>query len=234
VVTGDGFPHLVLSSPRASGRALHVYLDGDGTPEAGGHPTADPTPRDPLVLDLMALDGLPAVYVGRPCYHGLATAACTPALWTSARYSESVVASMAAAVRRVVDARGVTQVTWIGYSGGGVLAVLLATRVPQTVGVVTIAANLDIDAWSDHHGTPRLSASLNPARQPAPAPSVHQRHYAGGRDTTVPASITRQGAPPGAHLIVIADYDHRCCWITLWPTILGALESPPPPHPPTP
>jgi hypothetical protein len=222
VVAGAGFEHLVLSTSRPPGPMLHVYFDGDGTPSVEGYPAVDPTPRDPLVLDLMTLDPTSAVYIGRPCYHGLSGAPCSPTLWTSGRYSESVVASMAAAVRRVVAARGVERIVLIGYSGGGVLAVLLATRVPQTVGVVTIAANLDIDAWRDHHGASRLTDSLNPARQAAP--SVPQRHYAGGRDQVVPVAITRQGAAAGAEVIVVADYDHRCCWVTLWPTALAALE----------
>jgi len=221
---GEGFQHLVLSTPRLRGATLHVYLDGDGTPTLAGYPAADPTPRDPLVLDLMTLDSTPAIYVGRPCYHGLSGAPCSPTLWTSGRYSESVVASMAAAVSRVVAARGVERIVWIGYSGGGVLAVLLAGRVPQTVGVITIAANLDIDAWTDALGTPRLTDSLNPARQPPLAPSVHQRHYAGGRDQVVPVEVTQRGAAPGAEVIVVADYDHRCCWATLWPSVLGTLE----------
>jgi len=221
-VTGAGFEHLVLSRSRPPGPLLHVYLDGDGTPSIEGYPAVDPTPRNPLVLDLMTLDTTPAVYIGRPCYHGLSGATCSSTLWTSGRYSEPVVASMAAAVGRVVAANGAARIVLIGYSGGGVLAVLLATRVPQTVGVVTIAANLDTDAWRDVHRTPHLRGSLNPAREPAP--SVPQRHYTGGRDAIVPVSITRQGATAGAEVIVVADYDHRCCWVTLWPTVLAALE----------
>ena len=200
----------------------------------GGYPAADPTPRDPLVLDLMTLDSAPAIYMGRPCYHGLGDrASCVPALWTSGRYSELVVSSMAAAVQRVVAARGVERIVWIGYSGGGVLAVLLAPRVPQTVGLVTIAANLDIDAWSDHADTPRLIDSLNPARQPPLAPSLYQHHYAGGRDSSVPVQVTRAGATPNAQITVVADYDHRCCWTTLWPTILATLNRDLPPTRPT-
>ena len=224
VVAGASFQHLVLSSPARSGPTLHIYLDGDGSPYVGGYPAVDPTPRDSLVLDLMTLDPGPAVYLGRPCYHGLGDrASCVPALWTSGRYSESVVSSMAAAVQRVVAARGVERIVWIGYSGGGVLAALLSPRVPQTVGLITIAANLDIDAWSDHGGTPRLNDSLNPARQPPLTPSLYQRHYTGGRDASVPVQVTRAGANPNAQVIVVADYDHRCCWTTLWPNILATL-----------
>src|SRR6202008_982060 len=60
VIMGEGFQHLVLSTPGPRGAMLHVYLDGDGTPTLSGHPAADPTPRDPLVLDLMTLDSTPS------------------------------------------------------------------------------------------------------------------------------------------------------------------------------
>ncbi len=224
VVTGAGFRHLVLSPERPAGPTLHVYLDGDGVPWLGGYPAVDPTPRDPLVLDLIALDPAPAIYLGRPCYHGLGgEPACSPALWTSARYSEAVVESMATAARRVLEARGAARVVWLGYSGGGALAVLLAARVAETVAVITVAANLDVDAWADQQRSSRLVGSLNPARQP-PLPSrVFQRHYAGARDATVPVEVARRGAMAG-ELVVVPDYDHRCCWTELWPKVLAELE----------
>ena len=220
VVAGNGFQHLVLSRDRAAARTLHVYLDGDGVPWLGGYPAVDPTPRDPRVLDLMALDRAPAVYLGRPCYHGLGgDAACASSLWTSSRYSEEVVTSMAAAARRRLAARGAERIVWLGYSGGGVLAVLLAARLPETTAVITVAANLDVDAWADQQRTSRLLGSLNPSRQPPLSARVYQRHYAGGRDRTVPPE-----ARAGVEVVVVPDYDHRCCWTSLWPAVLADLE----------
>ena len=48
---------------------------------------------------------------------------------------------------RIVEAEDVDEIVWFGYSGGGALAVLLALRFPQSVAVITVAANLDIDGW---------------------------------------------------------------------------------------
>jgi hypothetical protein len=213
VVTGAGFRHALFWKNRGrAGAVLHVYLDGDGTPDIGGYPAADPTSRNPLMLRLLNLDPGPAVLLGRPCYDGLADdAGCRPALWMDERYSDAVVASMAAALRQILAEGAYRRVAWFGHSGGGSLAVLLAARVPETAAVVTAAANLDI------------VGSLNPARQPALSADVVQRHYAGGRDEVVPPEVTRKGLGPDVPLIVIPQYDHRCCWERLWPGLLADL-----------
>jgi hypothetical protein len=223
VATGIGFRHILYWNGRSRpSPVLHVYVDGDGTVDIGGYPAAEPTPRNPLMLRLLDLDPGPAVLVGRPCYYGLATdPSCRPELWTDARYSEAVVASMAAVVRQLVAQGPYRQVAWFGHSGGGTLAMLTAARVPESAAVVTVAANLDIDAWADAHGARRLQGSLNPSRQPGLPGAVVQRHYAGGRDEIVPPGVTRRGVKTDVDLIVIADYDHRCCWEELWPTVLA-------------
>ncbi|HEY3067056.1 MAG TPA: alpha/beta fold hydrolase [Methylomirabilota bacterium] len=223
VVRGGDFDVVVFRRARTGSSVLHVYLDGDGTPWRRGGPSRDPTPRNALVLDLMRLDVEAALYLGRPCYHGATPAPpCDGALWTDARYSETVVASMAAALRTVLDADGVTRVAWFGYSGGGTLALLLAPRFPETVAVVTIAANLDIDAWADLHRYDRLAGSLNPARAPTAA-AIPQRHYAGGRDRVVPPSIVARGPIPPGTLTIVPGYDHTCCWTELWPMVLAEV-----------
>ena len=225
LVRGLGFQHVIYRQARRPSRTLHIYLDGDGTPWLRGQPASDPTPRAPLVLDLMALDLDPSLYLGRPCYHGLSrTPPCASALWTGARYSEAVVSSMAAALRGALATREHDRLVWLGYSGGGTLAILLAPRFPETVAVVTVAANLDIDDWADLHGYSRLTGSLNPAMQPPLAGSVYQRHYVGGKDRVVPRDIVARGARNPETLVVIPSYDHICCWTTLWPTVLAELE----------
>ena len=226
VVAGDPFRHVVLEKPGGSSRVVHVYLDGDGTPWDAGAPAVDPTPRSMFVLELMRRDDRPSVYLGRPCYHGLVDdAGCLPALWTDERYSDRVVSSMAAGLTQYLSARPFERIVFIGYSGGGTLAVLLASRFTRTVAVVTVAANLDIDAWTARHRYLRLAGSLNPASQPPLPPHVYQRHYVGARDRVVPPEIVRRGQIDRTEIVIVPDFDHVCCWPRLWPSILEDLAS---------
>ncbi|WP_295436182.1 alpha/beta hydrolase [uncultured Thiodictyon sp.] len=229
LVTGAGFEHLTYRHgiPPNPGE-VRVYLEGDGLPWVSHTRIArDPSPRTPLALRLMAQDPAPSLYLGRPCYHGLAhSSGCAPWLWTHGRYSVTVVDSMVAALRRAVGPKA--RISLIGYSGGGALAMLMAGRMDNVERVVTIAANLDIDAWADLHGYSRLSGSLNPAAAPPLPGRVRQIHLAGGRDLQVPASLGQAvgvGLPEVVR-ITFPDFDHRCCWEGVWPSVLATLEQP--------
>lgn len=229
IISGDGFQHLIYRhGDWGRSGPVHVYLEGDGLPWVTRTRVArDPTPRNALALRLMASDPAPSLYLGRPCYHGLAdSAGCSPWLWTHGRYSEEVVASMAAALHGALDLDKERNVTLIGYSGGGVLAMLIAARVAQVKRVVTIAANLDINAWADLHGYSRLRGSLNPATRPPLPRGIRQIHVAGGRDRRVPSRLSRRviGRQPKAVYLVFPEFDHVCCWERDWPSILAALK----------
>ena len=224
-VAGQGFRHRVFRNAASADTdgPLHIYLEGDGLPfRTPTHVSADPTPRNPLALRLLLRDPAPAVYAGRPCYHGQATAAgCSPRLWTNARYGESVVASMAAALRRLAaDER---PLVLIGYSGGGTLAMLLAPRLSNTMRVVTIAANLDVSAWTAYHNFTPLSGSLDPAREAPLSAQIAQLHLTGARDRHVPPwlAVPVVARQPNAELVVLPGFDHRCCWEDQWPALLA-------------
>jgi pimeloyl-ACP methyl ester carboxylesterase len=226
VLPGAGFRHVayIKAGHRAGNKILHVYLEGDGTPWIRKRvPASDPTPRNPLMLDLMALDPAPGVYLGRPCYNGMHDKACSSDLWTDKRYSETVVASMSAALDRV-SAEYETLVL-LGYSGGGTLAMLLAERQPKVRSVVTVAANLDTDRWAALHRQLALSGSMNPAARPPLRPSIRQMHYAGEEDENVPPRLVREAISrqQGAEFSALAHQDHACCWRDVWPMVLGGL-----------
>jgi pimeloyl-ACP methyl ester carboxylesterase len=178
----------------------------------------------------LARDTGNVLYLGRPCYHGLSgRSECDPMLWTHGRYSDEVVTEMATALDRFMHSRQVQRATLIGYSGGGTLAMLLAERLPAADAVVTIAANLDIDAWARLHGYSRLTASLNPVERPPLPARVRQLHLVGTGDRNVPPWLVREAlrSQPGAVLEEVPGASHRCCWEKLWP---APLERLPPGH----
>ena len=225
-VEGDGFYHLVVrraTSPQ--GDRLHVYIEGDGLPWTGHYPSPDPSPRNALALRLAALDPDDFVYLGRPCYFTDPTPArCSPMYWTSHRYGEEVIRSMAKAIERIRQP-GYREIVLIGYSGGGTLAALLESRVQGVIGVVTVAANLDIDAWTEFHDYDPLSGSLNPIRMPR-NPEIPHLQLVGGIDSTVPAATSADYSrvQPNVDLIEFENFSHVCCWEEVWPTILQQLS----------
>lgn len=222
---GGDFPSVIYlkRGPAASTAAgpLTVFLESDGIPWRDGRkPSADPTTQQPVALELLTRSAGPAAYVTRPCYHGLRSDRCTVEHWTGGRYSREVVEAMAATVREAQRLSGADEVALVGYSGGGVLAVLIAERLDNVTSVVTVAANLDIDAWTEHHSYLPLSQSLNPASSDRPHPWP-ELHLQGANDAVVPAATTARyfARYPQAQRRIIAGFDHVCCWVREWPSI---------------
>lgn len=226
-VAGSGFEHLVyrtIATPPRDG-LLFVYLEGDGRPanRNGTRPSADPTTRQPLALQLLAGSGRAGIYLTRPCYNGQHRAAgCDSRMWTSERYSEAVVRSLAAALEQYLSGSDAAGVVLVGYSGGGALAMLMASRISQLRGVITVAGNLDVAAWTRLHGYEPLGESLDPAA--IAAPGVPIVHYVGERDRNVPPAILADyfASQPSATVLRMPGFDHRCCWIEQWPRLLDA------------
>jgi dienelactone hydrolase len=228
VLPGAGFHHVVYERLRAGGPLL-IYIDGDGAPwiRDGREVAADPTPRDALALELAVRTNAGSVlYLGRPCYFGLAaTPECHPADWTFDRYSAAVVASLVAAANQFVRAHDIRDVVLIGHSGGGTLAVLMAPQMLHLRAIVTIAANLDVKAWTSRHGYLPLSGSLDPSDQPPVAGNISEIDLAGALDRNVPPALLGRylTAHPAARLWTFPRFDHRCCWAQAWPTLLPQL-----------
>jgi len=222
-IEGAGFKHLVIQRVGSqSGSRLHVYIEGDGIPWSGNNPGSDPTPRNTLALRLADLDHGDVAYIGRPCYFGYAsTDGCRPRYWTSHRYGEDVLRSMASAIEHVRLPQH-AEIVLIGHSGGGTIAALLESRVVGVVGVITVAANLDVERWVRHHSYDPLTGSLNPVDQVRDQKIPHLQ-LVGGIDKTVPAFTVQDYSrtQPNIEVVVFADFDHACCWEEQWPAILN-------------
>jgi hypothetical protein len=225
VLQGTRFHHVAYLR-LGGGEPLFLFIDGDGTPwtDGGRRVAEDPTPRQPLALEL-ALDTRygSVLYLGRPCYLGLAASAeCHPSDWTVGRYSREVVESLAAAINGFALGHGFREVILVGHSGGGALAVLVAPHVAGLRAVIAIAPNLDIKAWTAYHGYMPLSDSLDPTDSPPLAPDVTEIVLAGSVDRNVPPALLESyfAGHPTAQLWTLTGFDHRCCWREAWPSLL--------------
>lgn len=225
-IKGTVFTHRVYFSPGDGAGVLHVYIDGDGRPWL--RPTVinlRPEVPRPLMLQAMALDEHPALYLTRPCYHQQFDAdKCDPWYWTYGRYAPEVVESLAAVVQRWVDSHGHATVRVYGHSGGGSIAMLMARHLADVDGIVTVAANLDTAAWTRFHGYTALVGSLNPVVSALPL-GVAQFHYLGGEDNNVPPGIFPAiESRSNIAVRIVPAQGHRCCWLADWPTILEETD----------
>jgi dienelactone hydrolase len=229
-LNGAGFSHAAYARLRPGAAELVVLIEGDGLPwiEGGRLVAADPTPHRPIALQLAVRTPGSVLYLARPCYfESRPDSTCESRWWTSQRYGEAIVASMCAAARRFADEHQLKHMLLIGYSGGGTIAVLMAARMPGISAVVSIAGNLDTDAWTRHHRFLALDGSLNPAREPQLPPSVPQRYLVGDRDANVPyetvAAYLRR--VPQQDVWHFETFDHTCCWVREWPRLFARIRA---------
>lgn len=205
---------------------LAIYIEGDGLAWISStRPAEDPTPRDPLALRLaLAQPEGQAAYLARPCqYLAGDNTNCRQTYWTSGRFAPEVVTTMNSAIDRIKQRFSARRLTLIGYSGGGAVAALIASRRNDVVRLVTVAGNLDHQAWSKRHRLTPLDASLNPLDVAVTLSGIAQWHLVGRLDTNITPDlatsfIRRSGAPASA-LQVIDGFDHHCCWAEHWPKL---------------
>ena len=227
VATGSELlPMLALARGQAAD-VLHVYIEGDGaawpTPL---HPPRDPTPDRPVALALAAQDRAPAVvYLGRPYqFPGAADPrACPVKYWTSHRFAPEVLEAYRHTLDTLKARAGATRLRLFGYSGGGVIAALLAMSRTDVVQLVTIASPLSVAEWTSWHQVTALTDSLDPGTQAGLLPRAV--HFVGGKDTVVPPEVVRGFAGrTGGRLRVVHDFDHQCCWSRDWPRLLEEVR----------
>lgn len=202
-----------------------VYIEGDGAPWLSHyHPPADPTPENPTALAMAAADPSPFVtYLGRPCQYqsNPLLAACSPRYWTSHRFAPEVIAAYQEILDWMKREKGVTRFRLVGYSGGGVIATLLANRRQDVVQLTTVAAPLAVGRWTAHHGVSDLNAGLDPMSE-SPRSQIPQLHLVGEKDKiTPPVVVEAYASRHDVRVRRIADFDHECCWSREWPKLLN-------------
>ncbi len=226
-LTTDELPlFAAYPQPLLPSEAITLYIEGDGFAwRDRHHPSTNPTPLHPLAL-LLALrhpDNRVA-YLARPCQF-IDRSDCSPRYWTDSRFSSEVMTRMNRAVDQLKQRFQAHQITLVGYSGGGAIALLMAARRTDITGVITVAGNLDHRYWSRKQALSRLTGSLNPADFTTQLAALPQHHFSGAADSTVPTAVAQsyqRQLPPTAPstLTIMEDYTHRCCWVEAWPQLL--------------
>lgn len=213
---------------------LAIFIEGDGLAWIDRHtPSADPTPRTPLALQLaLAEPLLTAAYLGRPCQYDAAgtPTRCRTADWTEARFSAEIVAAMDAAASRLKQRFNARRLVLVGYSGGATIAALLAARRHDVSRLITVAGLLDHAAWTARQRLAPLTGSLNPVAAWDRLQSLPQIHYVGSDDRiTGRAALGQALASPSsnAQVVEIAGFTHACCWPAHWPRLARERDTAP-------
>jgi len=185
--------------PPASGQLaprLWVVIEGDGARWTGGQPPADPTPRHAVGPALLAVAPQTdaRLYLARPCQYltRAELADCSVDYWTSKRFAPSVIGALDQVISRT--AKPGQGVILVGFSGGGVVAAELALDRPDLCGLITIAAPLDLELWTEFHHVDPLLSPTPPARLLAGLSRLkgENLNLYGESDTVVPMAATRR------------------------------------------
>lgn len=213
--------HLLALTRRLApdSETLTVYIEGDGAPWASPwHPPRDPTPLKPIALAMAAADtAVAVVYLGRPCQYLAAVelTTCDPSWWMDRRFAPEVLIAYDEALTRLKATLGTLRLRLVGYSGGGVIAALLAERRSDVESLVTVAAPLALNEWAAWHNLTPFTGSSDPYlgldRLPLGV------HWAGEKDKIVPPKIIENFVrKKGGRIFIIPGYDHECCWTREW------------------
>lgn len=174
--------------------SITIYIEGDGRAWLNkSTPSADPSPRNYLVVDLAVADTKPAIYLARPCQYKQMTdtKACNNSMWTSQRFSRAVIDSYSHALEELKHDYQNKHFKLVGYSGGAAVAMALAGERSDISDVVTLAGNIDPNAWIKLHSLTPLGNLVDPVSYADALAKIPQRHFVGRWDTVVPASLVR-------------------------------------------
>ncbi len=238
IPAGD-FNLMAWERVRKKGSSANIYIEGDGLSWISpSQRSLDPTPKNPVALNLAAMDKSPnVIYLARPCqysgneiwrdalpkYNG--EGFCPSKYWTDSRYAPEVIKSMSIALDEIKRRHQISEFHLIGFSGGAIVAALLAADRPDVKSFRSVAGNMDTDAFTSVHEVSPLTGSLNPVDRAAELRFIPQHHYVGGEDEVIPPAIFssyEQAVSPSQCLAVsfVPDVGHEYGWVDKWPELL--------------
>ena len=209
---------------------LTIYIEGDGFAwRTSRRPSSDPSPHNPIALKLaLQHQNGPVAYLARPCQFHVdvkKTPLCNQSYWTTKRYAEEVISASEQALSQLKHKYQANKLILVGYSGGAAVAALLAARRDDVAKLVTVAGNLDHQAWTEFHNVTPLTDSLNPVDYLEQLQTIPQLHFVGEDDKNIPPKLAQDfianyDLTKFAKVIVVPDQSHSCCWQEIWPSLV--------------
>ena len=172
-----------------NGQEVIVYIEGDGLSWIDRFtPSSDPTPVDPLTFKLAKLDQSPnVIYLARPCQY-LISNECRKEIWTKLQYSKAILGLYEQILNEIALRH--SEVHLIGYSGGSVIAMHLASIDNKKVkSVRTIAGNINPNEFTKLLNLSTYQTSINLDLMDDKIKDISQTHYYGNRDKVIPKEI---------------------------------------------
>lgn len=208
---------------------LNIYIEGDGLSWINRRTISkDPTPINLLTIDLMKQDNNTCkLYLARPCQF-INSKSCEKKYWTSDRFGEEVIKSYEETLFLLKEKYNNSSFTLIGYSGGGAIATLIASRQKDVIRLITIAGNLDINKWTSLHNISKLENSLNPSDYVNELENIEQYHLIGKKDKIIPKEIFlsyySKYKQKGKIKYFLVDASHSCCWGKVYKDFLNKID----------
>ncbi|MFW3326920.1 alpha/beta hydrolase [Aliarcobacter butzleri] len=208
---------------------LNIYIEGDGLAWISKtQVSSNPTPINRTLLNLLTLDDSSCrVYLARPCQY-INSYKCQEEYWTNKRFSKEIIDSFNEVLNSLKDKFLNKDFNIIGYSGGGAVATLLASKRDDIKYLITIAGNLDIEKWTKIHNISKLDGSLNPADFTANIENIKQYHIVGNSDKIVPKEIFLSYFSKFKNKenieYIYTDSTHICCFENSLKEVLNKIK----------
>lgn len=170
---------------------LHVFIEGDGLAWYDKYtPSNDPTPVNPVALRFALQDSHPNVlYVGRPCQYE-PIPQCHAKYWTIDRFSTNVIEAINQVIEQRCEEHDFNQIELTGFSGGGVIAAMLASYRDDCTRLETFGSPLDTQSWTQYHAVTELGVDSDSYANALTA--IPQHHHFGTKDKIVPIEVNQR------------------------------------------
>jgi hypothetical protein len=172
----------------SSKKSLRVYIEGDGFAWVNSHTiSSNPTPISPVSLQLASIDDSENIlYIARPCQY-IKSQKCTKSYWTNKRFAKEVVESINQTIDMTKNRE--QKIELVGFSGGGAIAVLVASMRDDVTKITTVAGNLNHKLLHQIHNVSQIPESLNPIDVVDKVSHIKQLHIVGANDHIITRDI---------------------------------------------